>query len=279
MNKPAASVAIRTAAAAILVLALGTGPAAASRVPPPPETARDFATNEAAERFLRAATVIGVDKDAQAGRTLPWLVTLEKGGLRIKAIFKYIHRPRPHPLAHSYRYELAAYELSKILGLVIVPPTVERTIQGQRGALQIYLESCLSQRDAERAGLRPPDPRGLRDRLDAVRLFEALTGDACGNKDDTLIHKGDGTVSRIDFAEAFGTSPELSEDCSVQRCPRGLYQRMLQMEPAKTQKLLKAWLSREEVEALCARKGRILDRLAERIRERGEGAVLFPPRP
>jgi hypothetical protein len=236
-------------------------------------------SGEAAERFLRTAAVVGVEKDAQAGRTLPWLVTLEKNGLRAKAVFKYVHRPRPHPLAHSYRYELAAYELSKILGLVIVPPTVERTVEGVRGALQLYAEGCISEHDLARSGLKPPDPRDLRDRLDTIRLFEALSGDACGDADDTLIHTDTWKVCRVDFAEAFRLDPELSEDCSVDRCPKSLYQRMLQMEPAATKRKLRSWLTRAEVEALCGRKGRIITLLDEKIRTRGEAAVLFAPEP
>lgn len=236
-------------------------------------------TGEAAEKFLRTAAVVGVEKDAQSGRTLPWLVTLEKDGRKMRAVFKYVHRPRPHPLAHSYHYELAAYELSKILGLVIVPPTVERTIEGVRGALQVYAEGCISEHDLERSRLAPPDPRDLRERLDSIRLFEALSGDACGDKDDTLIHTDTWRVCRIDFAEAFPLSPELSEDCSLERCPRILYQRMRQMEPASTRRKLRSWLSRAEVEALCGRKGRILALLEEKIRARGEDAVLFTPAP
>ncbi len=234
---------------------------------------------EAAEKYLRTAAVVGVEKDAQSGRTLPWLVTLEKDGRRMKAVFKYVHRPRPHPLAHSYRYELAAYELSKILGLVIVPPTVERTIEGLRGALQVYAEGCISEHDLERSKRTPPDPRDLRERLDTIRLFEALSGDACGNKDDTLIHTDTWRVCRVDFAEAFPLSPELSEDCSLERCPRSLFQRIRQMEPASTRRKLRSCLSREEVEALCERKGRIIAQLEEKIRLRGEAAVLFAPAP
>lgn len=236
-------------------------------------------SGEAAEKFLRTAAVIEVEKDAQSGRTLPWLVTLEKDGRRMRAVFKYVHRPRPHPLAHSYRYELAAYELSKILGLVIVPPTVERTIEGMRGALQVYAEGCISEHDLERSKLKPPDPQDLRDRLDTIRLFEALSGDACGDADDTLIHADTWKVCRVDFAEAFPLGPELSEDCSLDRCPRSLYQRMLQMEPAATKRKLRSWLSRDEVEALCGRKGRIIALLEEKIRSRGEAAVLFAPAP
>lgn len=228
------------------------------------------------EKFLRSAAVVNVEKEAQAGRTLPWLVSLEKDGVRARAVFKYVHRPQPHPLAHSFRYEVAAYELSKLLQLEIVPPTVERTIRGVRGALQLYAENSLSERDRIRSGLEPPDAAAFRNSLDAVRLFEAMAGDACGNLDDTLIDKDLWRVCRVDLAEAFSLSPELAEDCLIERCPRDLYERLLRMDPAATKKRLRVWLSGDEIAALCGRKDRIIAHLRERIRAMGEAAVLYP---
>lgn len=232
-----------------------------------------------AERFLLEASVVSVDKDTQPGRTLPWMVVLERAGVRTRAIFKYVHRPRPHPLAHSYRYELAAYELSKILEVEIVPPTVERTIQGVPGALQLFLEGCLSERDFARTGAQPSDPQALRNSLATVRLFEGLTGDSCGDKDDTLIHPDTWKACRVDLAEAFPAEPFLSEDCLIERCPRGLYDRMLRMDPASAKRKLKAWLSNDEIEALCGRKRQIVADLMELIKTRGEAAVLYAPAP
>ena len=114
-----------------------------------------------------------------------------------------------------------------------------------------------------------------------VRLFEGLTGDSCGDKDDTLIHPDTLKACRVDLAEAFPPDPALSEDCSIERCPRSLYDRMLRMDPSATKKRLKAWLSNDEIEALCERKRQIVAGLMELIKARGEAAVLYspPPRP
>lgn len=37
-------------------------------------------------------------------------------------------------------FESAAYELSRLLGLGRVPPVVERSIDGQKGTLQIWMQ-------------------------------------------------------------------------------------------------------------------------------------------
>lgn len=55
------------------------------------------------------------------------LITLESG---IKALFK----------TGEYHYaEIAGYRLSKILNLLLVPPTIVRKIEGKQGSLQLYL--------------------------------------------------------------------------------------------------------------------------------------------
>ena len=50
----------------------------------------------------------------------------------ILAVWKPIAQQRP--LDH-YLHEVAAYELDKILQLDMVPPSVERVIEGHQGAL------------------------------------------------------------------------------------------------------------------------------------------------
>ena len=37
-----------------------------------------------------------------------------------------------HGYWESYKSEIAAYELDKLLGLDMIPPTVERRVQGER---------------------------------------------------------------------------------------------------------------------------------------------------
>lgn len=76
----------------------------------------------------QSAKAISVIKTKETGRTDPWTVILDDGNTVRKAIFKYVDRPRPSPLPTSYRYELAAYEMAKLLGLDIVPPVIEREI-------------------------------------------------------------------------------------------------------------------------------------------------------
>ncbi len=207
---------------------------------------------------------------------MPWIVSLEgPGGTRVRAIFKHMDRPRPSPLASSWRYEIAAAKLADLLGLDIVPPTVERPVEGVRGALQLFIEDGLSRRDQERLALRPPDETAFRQALDEIRVFEILTGDACGDMDDTLIQKPTWKVCRVDFSEAFPADPALDKACPLERCPRRLYERLLRTARSMVESRLKPYLSDSEINSLCERKNRVVARLQQLMIEKGERAVLF----
>ncbi len=90
------------------------------------------------EAFLRTAAVTA-HGPGPGGRTDAWRLTLEARGIVLDALFRYIDRRRPDPLADSFKYDLAAYALNKYLGLSYVPPIVERTVEDVPGALQTFI--------------------------------------------------------------------------------------------------------------------------------------------
>jgi hypothetical protein len=243
--------------------------AALGQIPPSNWTAKDI------EAFLTKARVVGVEKDVEPGRTMPWRVTLDDGRIQARGLFKYINRPGIPPVRHSYRYELAAYSLNRFLGLEIVPPIVERKVEGTAGALQWYLENCLSERDRERTKKEPPDLQAFLQRLDVVQVFEALVNDECGDKDDTLIHSDTWKICRIDFAGAFVPARTISSACALQRCSRELFNRLSRLTRPTLFDRLGPYLSLEEIEAIFERQQRIVERFKALIKDKGETAVLF----
>lgn len=228
------------------------------------------------EKFLREAAVVSVDKNVVGGRTAPWIVTLDDGKAKHRAMFKYVNSQRPLPTPDSYKYEIAAYELTKLLGIEIVPPVVEREIRGVKGSLQIFLENCIKEKDRERKKLEPPDPKAFADAMEQIRVFENLVYDECLDKDDMMVHKDSWEVCRVDFSEAFFPSLELVRDCEITRCSRKLYQGMLLLSDDAVRSAMKAYLNDEEINALLLRKKLIIKKLNKLIEEKGEGAVLFP---
>ena len=232
-------------------------------------------SSRAIEAFLKTAPIVSIKKDATTGRTMPWKITLDDGKTKLQGMFKRVHSPWPDPMVDSYKYELAAYELSKLLDLEIIPPTVEREIEGTRGSLQCFVPDCMSETDRERLLLQPPDLKAFLGRLDEIRVFEALVNETCLDKDDILIQQPGWKVYRVDFAEAFAPNPGLAAGCPINRCPRRLFEHLQKTPRRIVESTLQSYLSEDEIGAIFDRKKRIIARLEGLMKTEGERNVLY----
>jgi hypothetical protein len=229
---------------------------------------------DAIEKFLSQAAPQVVVPGA-AGRTDPWRIRLESGGISRWAQFKYINRPRPEPIPDSFKYELAAYKLNTHLGLSFVPPAVERTINDTPGSLQAFIENVVRKADMKRKGFLPDDPEAFDRAMADLKVFENLANDRCDNEKDTLIQKDSGKIYRVDFSEAFAPASGTIPGCEILRCSRRLYDKLGEWDQEKITALLAPYLNEEEIRALHARRSSILEMIKKQIEERGESAVLF----
>lgn len=229
------------------------------------------------EEHLRTAPIITVAKTESTGRTSAWKVYLDGGRIASRAIFKYVNRQRPTLLPSSYRYELAAYELSKLLGMTLIPPTVEREIEGMKGSLQCYCEGVITESARRRKGLSPSNVTKLQDAFSEVAILENLTCNPREDASDILIDTSDWTVWRVDFSEAFAPETTVLADSPFSRCSKGLFQKLRDTPDDEFRGRLASYLNPEEIDALLARKRLILDRLEGLIKDKGEAAVLFVP--
>ena len=133
----------------------------------------------------------------------------------------------------------------------------------------------MSETDRERLRLQPPDLKAFLGKLDEIKVFEALLRETCLDKDDTLIQQPGWKVYRVDFAEAFEPVPRLAADCPVNRCPRRLFERLQKATRQVAEGWLKAYLSDDEIGALCERKKKIVARLEGLMAKEGERNVLY----
>jgi hypothetical protein len=106
--------------------------------------------------------------DIGTGVAKPQRLTLELDGVVRRACFKKIDVKEQD----SWRHEIAAYELDKLLGLGRVPPTVERVVGGRKGSVQLWVTG-LTMEDWDG---RFPDIEGWRDQVSVMWLFDDLVG-------------------------------------------------------------------------------------------------------
>ena len=226
------------------------------------------------EKYLKTAEIYEVEIDKYEGRTAPWGVVLNDGGINRQAIFKYINRPRPTLLPDSYHYEIAAYEVSKLLEYIVVPPVVEREVKETLGSLHLFLEGCFSLSHQQRIGTKPNDSQKFSDALSEIAVFENLV--FCKrDSEDIYIQESDWKIWRVDFSEAFAPFAELNSETNITRCSKELFQNLQKLEASEIKKVLEPHLNDEEIDALLKRIDLIIDKIKLLIEENGEDTVLF----
>jgi hypothetical protein len=234
------------------------------------------------EVFLKTAKVVDVEIGGLGGRNEPWRITLNDQKMTRKGIFKYQDRPAPGFFPVSYKREIAAYELTKLFHMDIVPPVVEREIlrkndPPRKGSLQVMLEDCHNEMDRRARKLEPPDAKAFEKAMEELNVFENLTYCPRDLK-DILVHKDTWKVCRVDFMEAFDTLSELLPETTISRCSRRLYQG-LQIEPKIIEAAMKPYLTPKAIQALLDRQSMILEKIKGLIKDKGEAAALFDIKP
>ena len=124
-------------------------------------TPREIAERPQWEEFLKTAEIVGFEPIGE-GVTRPIRLSLKKGDRNASGVWKNPSGIRGGYL-EGWRYEIAAYELDKLLGLNMIPPTVERKFQGERGSLQLWVKVMMN--DLERMKALYPRSRRLRPAL------------------------------------------------------------------------------------------------------------------
>lgn len=145
------------------------------------------------ERFLEEARIVE-RKKVETGVTGSVRVTLELDGERQQAIMKKIDEPDD-----SWRHEVAAYELDRLLGLGLVPPTVKRRDRGRAGCLQLWVNGTTLEARSE-----PPDLEMWRQQVSAMWLFDYLTANNDRHLNNALVSP-EYRLMLIDNSRAFGT--------------------------------------------------------------------------
>ena len=84
------------------------------------------------ESYLKTAEVVGME-ELKTGVTRPRRAKLAPGGPVDAMAWKPIRPGRYTGYWESYKSEIAAYELDKFLGLGMIPPTVEKRVNGEVG--------------------------------------------------------------------------------------------------------------------------------------------------
>lgn len=177
---------------------------AGTLIAPAASAQNQWPDREAIEHFLREADVTERKKLGK-GVTNPDKVTLEMDGVVRHAIYKNIDKDHD-----SWRYEVAAYELDKLLGLGMVPPTVKRSLGGRKGCLQLWVTGTVML-DYEGEF---PDMENWREQVSIMWLFDDLTANIDRHLNNAMVSP-DHRLMLIDNSKTFRYEKTLLNDLNA----------------------------------------------------------------
>jgi hypothetical protein len=174
----------------------------------------------------------------------------------------------------SYKFNIAAYRLDRMLNLRMTPVSVERRVAGNTGAITWWVDDVLMmESERVRKKIGPPDTDRWHDQIHQMNIFTQLIYNTDQNMTNLLITK-DWTVWIIDFTRAFRLYKEPRDATRLVRIDRRLWNGLRQLSRDKLEAELSPWLGRLELDGIMARRDWIVDYLEKECARRGEAAVI-----
>ena len=255
-------------AAALVCLAFSASPHAARPAAAGP--ARTWIGREAAiEAHLKAARVTRIE-EIGTGVTRPRRAWLDPAEPVASMTWKVLPPGRPNGYWESYKSEIAAYELDRLLALQMVPPAVEREVDGEVGAAVMWIDGVESVK--QKGGKVPQGPQWGQ-AIRRMQMFDNLIGNPDRNAGNILLG-APGELILIDHSRAFLRDTRLP--FPFERVDATLWTRLTAVTREDLATRLHPWLDDDAVDAMLERRARMVDTVDKLVAKRGRGAVIIP---
>jgi hypothetical protein len=222
--------------------------------------------NAEVEEFLRTAKVEKV-VDIPIGVTRPRRAYLAAGGPAASFAWKALRPSTQNGYFESYKSEIAAYELDKVLGLNMVPVVVERVVNNDTGAAVLWLEGVR----AWETVLPLPKPASWNQELARMKMFDDLIGNSDRNKGNLLVD-AEWHLFLIDHSRAFVTEPKLPQE--LQTVDKRLWERMASLDEPSLKTGMGRWLDSRQIQALLRRRDAMKKKIDALAAKQGN-AIFF----
>jgi hypothetical protein len=251
-------------------------------------TREEIASFEAWEAFLRKAEILSFRQlKGPEAVSEPWIFELQTKDRNGRGLWKNV-TGMPKGFPENWKAEVAAYRLSRLLGLEMVPPTVERRFLGMAGSVQAWIEGTRSLKELIEQNIVTPPERGN----DWVRAFfiQQAFDNLIANYDR---HQGNYLItpdwrmilidhsralqagSKFDTELIFDKNSAGDEAAYMRQLPRTFVDKLRALDFSAIRSAVDRYLTDKEIRAVLTRRDLILKCLDRRIREWGEESVLY----
>ena len=245
------------------------------------------ASREEQERFLLQAKVVG-RQALSVGITNSERVTLTDGGITHDAHFQTVDISKPQfatargveiNFRDTYKFNIAAYRLDKLLGLNRIPVSVERRFAGSTGAVSWWIDEVLMmEKDRYLKGIEPPDKEAWNRQIYQARVFNQLVANSDPNLGNFIITKS-WRLWMVDFTRAFRAHKELSGPGELTCIDPQFHEALKNLSEESVKREMGRLLSRWEIEGLLARQGTIVEFFDRKAAEQGAAQAFCAVEP
>lgn len=248
---------------------------------------QEIAQRKEIEEFLMKADIIRAE-DIGEGITKPKRLYLKKGDIETSGCWKDIEGKHMGN-QEGWQYEIAAYRFDKLLGLGMIPPTVEREFDGRKGSLQLWVTTPHSLLTIMEKNIPIPATGIEAVRVSRakyiVRAFDSLIGNA-DRTQQNLRYTEDWRTILIDHSQSFQSARKytknlmygkngIKEKQLFRRLPRSFVENVKALNFEKIKAAVGPYLTEKEIKAVLARKELLLKEIEDMISEQGEDKVLY----
>lgn len=239
-------------------------------------------------QFLKTAKVLR-SKTTDKGVTSPKRLTLSDGSLTHDAVFQAIdERKMVETLGggaratttelnfvDSYKYNIAAYELARLVGLdQMMPVYVERRWNGATGSISWFVPTLMDESDRLKKKIEPPRAADWNHQMYRMRVFSALVRDTDRNLTNVLITP-DWKLVMIDFTRGFRVQPALMNLADLHKIDRALLAKLQALSKDEVRRVMKDYLGPREIDPLMQRRDLLVAHFKKLIADLGEERVLY----
>ena len=249
-------------------------------LPPVRAQARDAAAPQSAkiwidrrhdiEEYLRNAEVVKIDAIG-VGVTSPRRAYLAPGGPFDSFTWKPIKPGRYQGFLESYKSEIAAYELDKFLKIDMIPPAVERNVNGAVGAAVMWASPVKS---FKQLGGVPSPPAALRDawtrQIIKAKMIDNLIANIDPNLGNWLVDPA-WNIILIDHSRAFTDTQRMTHEMS--NIDAALWDRMKALDDQQLRTVLGSWVSADAISSLLRRRDKMQTIVDKLVKKRGAAPV------
>lgn len=236
------------------------------------------------EQFLLHAKIVG-KKRASKGTTDTTQATLSDGRIthdaqiQIVDIHKMVFeagKATELNFKDTYRFNIGAYRLATLLGLKNVPMSVKRNVDGKPAAMTWWIDDVQFDEEKRLKQKQPqgPEPERTSKQMYVLRVFDELIQNRDRNQGNMQWTR-DWTLWMIDHTRAFRLGKDLLKPDQLTRCERSLFEAMKRLTIEDLTKAMGDIMLKDEMSAVLARRDKLVTFFEDRIKTRGEAAVLF----